>query len=124
MRTGFAITLLLFLCSWAFAVTADVDDATQTEIAHLFNYLKQSNCRFGRNGKGFSANEGADHINKKYHYLPKRKAIRSAENFIDQAASKSSISGKLYRVMCGESAVVDSGEWFRTELLAFRKRTE
>ena len=121
MRFTITLLSLLFLDS---AVAADVDLAAQKEIAHLLDYLKQSNCQFGRNGSWFGPDEAVAHINIKYQYLLRKKAIRSADNFIDRAASKSSISGEPYRVACGESAAVESAEWFRGELDVFRKRNE
>ena len=123
MRFTITLVLLLFLDSAVFA-DADVDVAAQKEIAHLFDYLKQSNCQFGRNGSWYSPDEAVAHINKKYQYLLRKKAIQAAENFIDRAASNSSISGEPYRVACGELAAVESAEWFRGELVVFRKRNE
>ncbi len=115
---------LVFVVAWSSSLAADIKVETQTEIAHLFNYLQQSNCQFGRNGSWYSTGEAVHHINRKYQYLLKRMAIRSAENFIERAASRSSTSGQPYRVKCGESAAVESAEWFLAKLDVFRNRNE
>ena len=116
--------LLAFVLSCGMSLATDIEVNTQTEIAHLFDHLQQSNCQFGRNGYWYDPDEAVRHINKKYQYLLKRNAIRSTENFIVRAASRSSTSGQPYWVKCGESPAVESAGWFRTELDAFRKRNE
>lgn len=114
------VTLILILFS-GFTVAADVGIGTQKEVEHLFDYLKQSNCQFERNGSWFGTDKAAQHIDKKYQYLLKKKAIRSAEDFIDHAASRSSTTEQPYRVDCGKKAVVETAVWFRADLDAFRK---
>lgn len=99
----------------------DNNGETQREIAHLFAYLKNSNCEFNRNGTWYSPDKAVSHLNRKYQYLLKRGLIKSTEQFIDRAASKSSMSGKPYLVKCGESDTVESSTWFTEELLRFRR---
>lgn len=119
MKLMFTLTLVLMS---GFAVAADIDTTTRKEIAHLFDYLQQSDCRFGRNGSWFDTGRAVQHIDKKYQYLLRKNAIRSTENFIDRAASKSSTTGRPYHVDCGDSMVVESAIWFRDELNAYRRR--
>ena len=116
--------LLVFALSWSLSLAADIDVKAQTEIGYLLNQMQHSKCQFGRNGSWYDADEAVFHIDRKYQYLLKRNAIRSAENFIEHAASRSSTSGQPYRVQCGESAVIESAEWFRAELDMFRRRHE
>ncbi len=116
--------LLVFALSWSLSLAADIDVKAQTEIGYLLNQLQHSKCRFGRNGSWYDADEAVFHIDRKYQYLLKRNAIRSTENFVERAASRSSVSGQPYRVQCDESGVVESAEWFRAELDMFRRRHE
>jgi len=95
----------------------------EKEIQHLFDYLKNSDCEFNRNGKWYNTEEAVKHINKKYQYLIKKGLINSTEQFIDQAASESSMSGKSYMVKCGESEPIKSSVWFKRELTRFREKT-
>ena len=46
-----------------------------------------------------------------------------AEAFIDQAASRSSFSGRAYRVACPGQPEVDAGTWFRARLASLRTGT-
>ena len=70
----------------------------------------------------WSADEAVKHIERKYKWLKDRGLIDTAEQFIDRAASKSSMSGKPYLVKCGTANPVESSIWFKQELETFRKK--
>jgi len=123
MGKKFFATLAWSLAAIA-AIAADIDMTTQIEIDHMFARLQQSNCRFDRNGKWYGPERAVQHVNRKYQYLLKKKAIQSAENFIDRAASRSSTTGKPYWVKCGESAAMKSADWFQAELEGLRRQNE
>jgi hypothetical protein len=53
----------------------------------------------------------------KYDYA--RKWISSTEDFIEYTATKSSMSGKLYHVIC-QGERIPSGAWLETELQRYR----
>jgi hypothetical protein len=110
------ITLLFSVASFA----KDNNGDMQHEISYLFEYLRNSRCEFNRNGTWYGPDEAASHLNRKYQYLLKRGLIKSTEQFIARAASKSSMSGKPYLVKCGESHSVESSIWFTDALLSFR----
>jgi hypothetical protein len=93
----------------------------QIEIAHLFSYLRASGCQFYRNGTWYGSTEAVSHLNRKYQYLLSKGLVASAEEFIERAASESSMSGRAYRVRCGSSPAVNSADWFRVELERYRK---
>ena len=63
-----------------------------------------------------------NHLNRKYQYLLDKGLVASSEDFIERAASVSSMSGLAYRVRCGSSPAVNSVDWFGSELEKFRKR--
>ena len=117
----FLLLIAILLSSTSYA--ADIKDTMEKEIQHLFDYLKNSDCEFNRNGKWYNTEEAVKHINKKYQYLIKKGLINSTEQFIDQAASESSMSGKSYMVKCGESEPIKSSVWFKRELTRFREKT-
>lgn len=110
--------LCLYLSSWAQA--APLSYQSRAEIEHLFDFLSKSGCEFQRNGSWYIAPKAAEHIRNKYDYLVKRDLISSAEEFIELAASRSSISGKDYQVKCADQAVVNSAKWFAQELERYR----
>jgi hypothetical protein len=105
------------------AAAAPIAPRTQAEIDHLFDYISQSNCRFNRNGSWHGMGEARDHVHMKYQSLARRGEIDSAEAFIDRAASRSSLTGKEYRVECPGSAEVSSSAWLKDELARFRGKS-
>lgn len=92
------------------------------EIDHLLTHLQASGCQFNRNGEWHDAADAAEHLQKKLGYALDKGAITSTEEFIDQAASKSSMSGKDYQVQCAQAAPQPSGHWLREELEHYRTR--
>lgn len=124
MNTSLRIIIMLALvliCSMVQAM--DNKDAMEKEIQHLFDHLKNSQCEFNRNGKWYNTEDAIKHINKKYQYLIKKGLVNSTEQFIDRAASKSSMSGKPYLVKCDASEPIKSSIWFTNELTRFRNET-
>jgi hypothetical protein len=111
--------VLIVLSSASYA--ADNRDTMEKEIRHLFDHLQNSSCEFNRNGKWYTAEEAVAHIHHKYQYLLKKGLIDSTEQFIDRAASESSLSGKPYMVRCGASEPIKSSDWFHEELRRFRE---
>ena len=112
------IAILLSYTSYA----ADSKYKMENEIQHLFDYLKNSDCEFNRNGRWYNAEDAVRHINRKYQYLNKKGLINSTEQFIDRAASESSMSGKPYMVKCSKSEPIKSSVWFKNELANFREK--
>ena len=113
------LLIAVFFCSSSFA--ADMEADTEKEIVHLFEYLGDSNCEFNRNGTWYNTYKAVKHIEKKYRYYMKKGLINSAEQFIDRAASRSSMSGKSYLVRCGDSGPAESSTWLTQELKRFRE---
>jgi hypothetical protein len=95
--------------------------ASQAEIDHLLDFVAHSDCRFNRNGTWHGMDEARDHITMKYDYLRKRGRPMDAETFIEEAASRSSLSGKDYLVECPGKPVTASRSWLKAELDGFRR---
>jgi hypothetical protein len=94
---------------------------TQVEIDHLIGYIAGApGCRFNRNGSWHDMAEARGHVTMKYEYLRDRDKIASTEDFIEGAASRSSLTGKDYLVQCGSSPPVPAGTWLREELARWR----
>ena len=91
---------------------------TEEEIAHLMQTIEESDCVFTRNGKEHTGVEALGHIRTKYDYV-KRK-VKRAEDFIDYAATKSSMTGRPYLVRCVEEEMA-TAEWLKAELAEYRK---
>jgi hypothetical protein len=111
----FALAMALSLTPFA---AADVPPAQQAEVRHLLAFLEHSDCAMLRNGKAHPAREAVRHVRRKYdHY---RDEIRSSEDFIDRAATRSLVSGKAYRVRCPGQPERPAADWLREELATYR----
>ena len=116
------IMLLVFLIVPSTAViAADSSEKVSTEITQLISFVENSNCKFNRNGRWYSGEEAAKHISKKYLYVKKRGLIKTAEDFIHYAASKSSMSGKVYKVQCNDRELITCSDWLTAELKNYRE---
>jgi hypothetical protein len=116
---GILIQIAVIFCSAPFS--AAMENKAEKEIRHLFEYLKKSNCEFSRNGSWYSPDAAVKHLKTKYRYLMRKGLINTAEQFIEHAASRSSISGQSYLVRCTDSRPVHSSDWFTDELKRFRE---
>ena len=106
------------------AHASDLDPETEDQIEHLLSFVSTSSCKFMRNGNWYEASEAAKHIRKKYHYVLGKGLVGSPEDFIKYSATKSSMSGKRYRVQCGQGTEIDSSEWLLTELSSYRSKEQ
>jgi len=116
--------LALLTCCVAIAATAaPLPPAARTEIDALMARLVASGCEFSRNGNWYTAVEAKSHLSQKLKYFEDRGMVQTTEQFIEMAASTSSMSGQPYQVRCGKSAPVQSGQWLRSELKDLRSVT-
>jgi hypothetical protein len=90
------------------------DDALLGTINYLLTYVEKSNCVFIRNGKEYNSKDAAKHIKTKYDSL--RLNIKTPEEFIERAATKSIVSGQLYWVQCADHSPMPSADWLMGEL--------
>lgn len=106
-----AITALL-----AAHAAAQPTRAATEEIQALLAAMEQSGCEFYRNGSWHTAVEARAHLARKLADVERRDPPRSADEFIDVVATRSSISGEPYRVRCPGLAPIGSATWFRQAL--------
>ncbi|PZT27443.1 hypothetical protein A7X93_17555 [Stenotrophomonas maltophilia] len=114
------VAALLLTPAWAHAAPGPV---ARGEIAQLISSLDGSQCRFQRNGRWYDGSSARAHLQRKYDYLLKKDLVDSAEQFIERAATQSSMSGKAYRVQCPGQPEQASAAWFSARLQALRQRT-
>lgn len=117
MKRRLALLIVALLPAVATAAPSAI---TQREISGLMQALEQSGCRFQRNGSWHDAAQARSHLQRKYDYLLKRNLADTTEQFIDRAASRSSISGKPYRVSCPGAVEQDASAWFQQQLRQLR----
>ncbi len=94
------------------------------EINYLLDFVDRSGCKFYRNGSWYDSHRAQSHLRGKYDYLVARGRINSAEDFIDQAATESSMSGEAYQIQCEAGPAVPSNQWLRTALSSYRAARE
>ena len=108
-----AVTAGLLLWATSLPVVAD----SIQEIAHLLTFVADSGCTYVRNGKQYDATEAREHIERKYDYI--RERISTTEQFIQYAATESSMSGQPYSVICSGQEE-PSADWLNRELARYR----
>lgn len=120
-RLGMRLLAFGLACVCTVAATAAPSPVAEREIDALLAALQASPCRFQRNGSWYPAAEARAHLQRKYDYLRKREMAASAEQFIERGASRSSSSGKVYRVACPGQPELDAAAWFAQQLAALRR---
>jgi len=115
----FQIYIVFLFIILTAAFPANSEESVSQEIDHLLQYIESSDCIFIRNGGESSAAEARAHIQKKYNHFKDR--IKNAEDFIKYAATKSSFSGKPYKVRCKGQETL-TADWLNTELEKLRNR--
>jgi hypothetical protein len=119
-RLRAALALALIIPGSALAAPGET---ARREIAGLIGALDGSSCHFQRNGSWHDAAEARAHLQRKYDYLLKKDKVDTAEQFIERAASQSSMSGKPYRIACPGQPEQTAAVWFGARLKALRQRT-
>lgn len=102
------------------ATAAPLPHAARAEVDALLTRLQASGCEFNRNGSWYGGAEARAHLLKKLDDLEGKGLVSTAEQFVEQGASRSSMSGKPYLVRCAGRAPVESAQWLKAELQAVR----
>lgn len=115
MRKIFLFYIILIPFVALFGQTKHI--LTETDkIKFLLNELDkpESNLKFIRNGEEFSGKEAREHMQKKLDYAGNK--IKTVNDFIDQIATKSSLTGNLYYVKLPNGTKIESAKWLRETL--------
>jgi hypothetical protein len=104
----------------AASFAASPSPVARAEIEGLLGRLEVSGCEFQRNGTWYSATEAKAHLLVKLSYLEDRGMVASAEQFIERAATQSSMTGRSYLVRCASAAPVPSSVWLSAQLQLMR----
>lgn len=111
------LALALLLLGQLSSISADVPDGQRHEVEYLLNFIANSHCIIDRNGSQHNGQDALAHIQKKYSYF--RDDITSTESFIEYSASKSTLSGKNYTVVCDDQRQTTQ-QWLLDELATYR----
>ncbi|WP_068441509.1 DUF5329 family protein [Providencia heimbachae] len=104
-----SIVVLLFSVFFVSQTLAlSPEEKIRTE-ALLTELGKQQNLTFTRNGTEHSAVDAESHLRLKLGKTHKR--LQTAEQFIDNVASKSSITGEQYQVKDGHGNIIPANKY-------------
>lgn len=118
-RVGLSLALVAG-CLTAMNAQAALDAAGQREVKSLLDFVGNSHCQFIRSGSTYSAAQAKAHLQTKLDYLVRKDLVNSAEQFIDRAGSRSSMTGTPYKVNCDGKEQLSS-VWLTDELQRLRK---
>lgn len=122
MKSLIVIAALFVFMGSAYADSSALNAAVEIEC--LLSKIGTSECQFYRNGIWHNGAEAQAHLKKKYTYLHERALAETAEEFIANAATKSSVSGEPYQIRCGSRSPVPSAQWLRGELQRLRTKPD
>ena len=103
-----------FLASPLISEAAAGSETSAETIEYLLAYVARSKLTFIRNGQERDSGAAAAHMRRKYEYF--RASIATPEDFIEQAASKSLLSGRPYLVRLPGGRETPVGAWLRDVL--------
>lgn len=116
--TAWAVAALL---AWLPALAAaQLTPAARQEVDALLRAVGSSGCEFLRGGTAHPAAKAQDHLQQKFEYLDTRGMLKSAEDFIVKAGTRSSMTGEAYAIRCPGTGQQPSDEWLLARLKALR----
>lgn len=83
-------------------------------IAALLDAVERSGATFIREGKAYSAVAGRRHLERKLRYVGRR--VKTAEDFIEGIASRSSTTGRPYLVRLPSGEEIETRVWLQQRL--------
>jgi len=113
--------LVLLVLGTGSTTAAAVPVQPQVEVEYLLNAIARSGCEFNRNGTWFDSQTASAHLRDKYHGLVALGRFVSALQFIEDAATKSSVTGRPYLIRCAGQEPVPTNQWLREALERYRR---
>jgi len=118
-RTFAGLAALLLAIYGVTPARAALDAAQTARVERLLDRVAaQTDVRFIRNGESHSAEAAAEHLRLKLRNAGRR--ISTAEQFVEHLASRSSVTGRPYRLRFPDGSEVDAGPWLMKALAEIR----
>lgn len=115
MRMRRRAWLLLLSASMVATAWATPSPAELARIERLIQFVEgQNGIRFVRNGSSYSPKEAAKFLRRKFEKMGEH--VNTAQQFIEQIASKSSTSGEVYRIRLADGSEVHAAKFLGDEL--------
>jgi len=108
--------IIVLLC--VFAEATEAGESLEQTINYLLDYVVKSDATFIRNGQTHTPQEAVSHIKAKYEHF--KNEIKTPEDFIRLAASKSLLTGKPYLVRTPDGRETHLDVWLTDALKEYR----
>ncbi|MDP9187302.1 MAG: DUF5329 domain-containing protein [Verrucomicrobiota bacterium] len=113
---GHSLLAILVLCAFPNKIVAG--ESLEQTINYLLDYVAKSDATFIRNGQTHTPREAVNHIKAKYEHF--KNEIKTPEDFIRLAASKSLLTGKPYLVRAPDGKEMRLDVWLTEALKQYR----
>lgn len=109
------VFVLLTICN---AVPAHAAESLEQTIAFLLHRIETADATFIRNGQAHTPQEAVTHVRAKYEHF--KGQIKTPEDFIRLAATKSLLTGQPYLVRTRDGQEMPLSRWLSNALLEHR----
>ncbi len=116
---AFVASALLLSVGMTFGQAKTAAEDLSRTVTYLLDFVAKSDCTFIRNGKSYTPKEASEHMKGKYEHF--KKEIKTPEDFVRLAASKSLVSGQAYRVKTIDGKEFECATWLGKILDDYRK---
>jgi len=117
------LLIFAFITSNIFGIYSQTKPTALTEKQKIESLIKNienlQGAQFWRNGEYHTPKQAADHLRMKLEKAGNK--IKTARQFIDNIATKSSISGDLYKIKFKDGKVVESRVFLNQKLIELEK---
>ena len=110
------VFVLLVTCS---AVSARAAEPLEQTIAFLLHRIETADATFIRNGQSHTPEEAVAHVRAKYEHF--KAQIKTPEDFIRLAATKSLMSGQPYLIRTRDGKELPLSSWLTNALREHQK---
>jgi len=111
------VYVLLAICS---AVPARAAESLEQTIAFLLHRIETADATFIRNGQTHTPQEAVAHVRAKYEHF--KGQIKTPEDFIRLAATKSLLTGQPYLVRTRNGEEISLNIWLSNALREHREK--
>jgi hypothetical protein len=113
--------MVWLLAAWVSAGRAETPAAERARIERLLDALaSRQDLRFVRNGKDYTAAQGADFLRGKWHWQIEK--VTTAQDFIAVIGTRSNTSGDVYLVRLADGRTLPCAQFLAQELRRIEKR--
>ncbi len=86
----------------------------------MLRAIGTSGCEFVRGSSAYNAAQAQDHLQQKLDHLNARDLLKTTEDFIARAATRSSMTGQAYAIRCAGMPQQTSEDWLKARLKTLR----